>query len=416
MRTKSSKKNKAVIAASLISAVLLCMGAFFVFFTSVHNVSQNVSAPRDIYASESYLSQGSVFDAAHLSGTSPSVSADSAILIVADTAEVVYAKDPDRRMSMASTTKIMTAIVAIENGDVGRRVKIPKEAVGIEGSSIYLYEGECLTLEELLYAMMLESANDAATAIAIEVGGSVDGFAEMMNEKAAELGLENTHFENPHGLDGDGHYTTARELAMIAAYAMENEIFRKIVSTRKITIPLNGDEGTRLLINHNKLLRGYDGAIGIKTGYTKKSGRCLVSAAERDGLELIAVTLNAPNDWQDHSRMLDFGFSALESRVLCEENGFRYILPVVGGSCEYVMIENAGEVRVILPRDCGEVTETLMVARFLYAPVYKGQAVGKLVYSLDGQVIAECDVTVSHTVDRIIYKKVFFGAIRSLLE
>jgi D-alanyl-D-alanine carboxypeptidase len=232
-----------------------------------------------------------------VSGTpSPSVSARSAIVVEAETGRVIWAKNAHVSLPMASTTKIMTALVALENADPEKTVSIPPDAVGVEGSSVYLYEDERLRLEDLLYAMLLESANDAAAAIAIEVGGSIEGFSEMMNAKAEELGLERTSFANPHGLDDPEHYTTAAELARIAVAAMKNESFCNIVSTYKKTIPLNETEGVRLLINHNKMLSRYDGAVGIKTGYTKKSGRCLVSAAERDHVKLICVTLNAPDD------------------------------------------------------------------------------------------------------------------------
>ena len=173
----------------------------------------------------------------------------------------------------------------------------------MEGSSVYLAQDEVLTLKELLYALLLESANDAAVAIAMAVDGSVDAFADRMNRYAAQLGLKDTHFVNPHGLDDDAHYTTARELALITRAALENPDFREIVSTQKTVIPLRGSEGVRLLLNHNRLLREYDGCIGVKTGFTKKTGRCLVSAAERDGVMLIAVTLGAPDDWNDHRRV-----------------------------------------------------------------------------------------------------------------
>ena len=208
------------------------------------------------------------------------VSAESAILIEAKTGTALYEKKADERLPMASTTKIMTALVALELAPPETVVTVPREAVGTEGSSVYLFEGEQLTLEQLLYALLLASANDAAVAIACGTAGSVEAFAGKMNEKAASLGLRNTHFVNPHGLDDPDHYTSARDLAVIARAALEVPLIRKAVSTQKITIPHNAEDGVRLLVNHNKLLRTYDGAIGVKTGFTKRSGRCLVSAAE----------------------------------------------------------------------------------------------------------------------------------------
>ena len=346
----------------------------------------------------------------------PPVSAKSAVLIDADSGELLCSKNPDERMSMASTTKIMTALVAIEMGELDSEVTISREAVGVEGSSIYLYEGERLTLENLLYATLLESANDAATAVAIHVGGSVEGFAEMMNQKAAELGLKDTHFTNPHGLDDSEHYTTARELAKVAAAAMKNDTFREIVATHKKTIPLNETEGVRLLINHNKLLKNYDGAIGIKTGYTKKSGRCLVSAAERDGLNLICVTLSAPDDWQDHKALLDYGFSTYESRLLATPGEIKHILPVVGSDKSYVTLTNAGEIRVTLPRSAPAAECRIEVARFEYAPISEGELLGRVIYTVDGKVVATSPLLSSYSAGSLKHKISLWKRITLLFE
>jgi D-alanyl-D-alanine carboxypeptidase/D-alanyl-D-alanine carboxypeptidase (penicillin-binding protein 5/6) len=310
----------------------------------------------------------------------------------------------------------MTALVAIENCDVKTMVEVSPCAVGVEGSSIYLYEGEKLTLEDLLYAMLLESANDAAAAIAIAVGGSIEGFADLMNEKAAELGLENTHFTNPHGLDNDEHYTTARELAVIAGEALRNEVFREIVSTYKKDIPLNETEGVRLLINHNKLLKSYEGSVGVKTGYTKKSGRCLVSAAERDGLFLICVTLNAPDDWQDHSTILDYGFSLYESRILCLDGEYQHVMPIVGGDQDYVVLTNKGDVKVTLPRDAGEIKCSAEIFNFEYAPIYQGEVGGRLIYTQSGKTVATVPLYAKYTVERKNYKKNLWERFVSMLE
>lgn len=208
---------------------------------------------------------------------------------------------------MASTTKIMTAIVAIENMPTDYIVTVPKEAVNIEGSSIYLYEGEKITCLDLLYGLMLESGNDAAAAIAIAVGGTMERFVMLMNEKARELGLKNTHFANPHGLSCEDHYTSAADLARITDYALGNQLFAEIVSTKRYT----ACEGSRYYVNHNRLLFSYDGMIGVKTGYTIASGRCLVTAARRNGRTLIAVTLNDYYCSADHARMLDTGFAGI---------------------------------------------------------------------------------------------------------
>lgn len=344
-----------------------------------------------------------------------SVSAKSAILMDASTGQVLYQKDAFIRLPMASTTKIMTAVVALENADLEKEIEVSPKATGIEGSSIYLYPNEKITMESLLYALLLESANDAATAIAIAVAGSPEAFAQKMNEKAEEIGLKNTHFENPHGLDGKEHYTTAYDLAKLSAYALLHPQFAKICSTYKKNISLNGDEGVRALVNHNKMLHLYKGAIGVKTGFTKKSGRCLVSAAERDGLRLIAVTLNAPNDWSDHTDLLDFGFSRY-TRVTCAEKGAHKIsLPVVGGKVQSLTAVNAEELAVTLKKEHSAITCKIEANHFLYAPIRAGAVVGRVIFLCDGKEIASSDLVASETVD-IPSHRGFFSRIFSFLK
>lgn len=330
------------------------------------------------------------------------LSAESAVLIDASTGNVILSKNASERLPMASTTKIMTAVVALENSAPTDKVTIAKEAVGVEGSSVYLHEGELLTMEELLYAVLLSSANDAAAAIAIEIGGSIEGFAALMNAKAIELGLSNTHFENPHGLDREEHYTSASDLAMLSLYALKNETFKKIVSTYKTTIPLDGN-GTRVLINHNKLLRLYDGAIGVKTGFTKKSGRCLVSAAERDGLCLIAVTLNDPNDWNDHISMLDYGFESLHRVVVCERFSHMTAIPVAGGNEASIICTNKDAIELTLPKDISAESCSFRVSapHFLTAPIESGETIGELLCEYDGEIIGRSKLIASYAVDSV---------------
>ncbi len=308
------------------------------------------------------------------------VSARGAVLMEASSGEVIYGQNENARLSMASTTKIMTALVALESLPTDTVVIVSPDAVGVEGSSIYLVAGEELSLEDLLYALLLESANDAAAAIAIAVAGDIPAFAELMNRKAAALGLVDTHLVNPHGLDAEGHYTTAKELALITRAALENEDFRRIVATERRVIPLGGDTGARLLLNHNRLLTSYDGCIGVKTGYTKATGRCLVSAAEREGVTLIAVTLGAPDDWRDHAAMLDYGFEAYESLTLCEPGFYNSPLPLVGGAQVYVMAENRDALRVTLARNHGRVICEVERRRFDFAPVAADAMVGRLCF------------------------------------
>ena len=311
------------------------------------------------------------------------LSAQSCVLIDAASGQILYAHNANAPLPMASTTKIMTALCAVELADIHDVIVVDEQAVGVEGSSIYLKKGEKLTLLDLLYALLLASANDAAAAIAIGTAGSIETFAECMNEKAEELGLTNTAFENPHGLDAEHHYTTAHDLALIAKEALSYPILRTIVSTNKIRLAETNLNDERFLVNHNKLLRTYEGAIGVKTGYTKRSGRCLVSAAERDGLTLIAVTLNAPDDWQDHTRLLDAGFSAYESRLLCDNDSFRELVPVVGGKENYVVVRNEYAVRLTFPRDEIDVRSQVELPRFLYPTVKEGDVVGQLLFWAD---------------------------------
>ncbi len=385
MKKTSSEKSIYTRAVAMAMAVFLCLGGFFLF--SCGHATDSVDADQTQNSERTVFVKGEA-----VADNALSLSAHSAVLLEASSGEIIFSKNENERLPMASTTKIMTALVALDCCELSDVVSVSPDAVGVEGSSIYLSRGEKVTMEELLYAMLLESANDAAAAIAIEVGGSIEGFAEMMNKKAIEIGLADTHFENPHGLDGETHYTTAYELALITREALKNDTFKKIASTYKRTMPLNGGEGTRVLINHNKLLNSYDGAIGVKTGFTKKSGRCLVSAAERDGLTFIAVTLKAPDDWQDHTKMLDLGFSLYEARTLCDKGSFSYIMPLSGGEDDHVMLESTQRVTVILPKGENEIKCTVELPRFLTAPVNEGAVIGRLVFHLDGKEVAEAKI------------------------
>lgn len=316
----------------------------------------------------------------------PSVSAESAILIDADSGRVLHEKEPRKRMGMASTTKLMTALVALSLSDKDRVISIPPEAVGIEGSSVYLVEGERLTLEELIFALLLSSANDAATAIAVSLKGSAEAFADEMNRYARELGLTDTHFTNPHGLYDEEHYTTAADLSVIAAEALRNETVKRIIATKKATIPHDGVKDARLLVNHNKLLGSYKGAIGMKTGFTKKTGRCLVSAAERDGLTLICVTLNAPDDWRDHTALLDFGFDNYERQIFYAAGAFSYSLPLCDGQKDSVPLTNT-EPLALTVRKGADISALKVEAPFRFAigSVRRGSLFGSVTLYGDGQ-------------------------------
>lgn len=325
-----------------------------------------------------------------------SLSARSAVLIDGD-GHVLMAQNADTPLPMASTTKIMTALVALETMSLDSLIAIPAGAVGVEGSSIYLTPGEKLTLEELLYALMLESANDAAVAIAIAVAGSTDSFVDLMNKRAESLELQSTHFDNPHGLDSDTHQTTARELAIIAAEAFKNKDFCRIAGTYRQTIPMGGDGEARLLVNHNRLLRSYDGVIGGKTGFTKKSGRCLVTAAERDGLRLIAVTLSDPDDWRDHESMLDYGFAEYERVEICNERDCRFLVSLNNGEQRSIIVSNASAIRVTLPKSHGEITFFPSLPVNVTAPVRHGCMIGTVSWVCDGELIATTSLTAEYS-------------------
>lgn len=341
------------------------------------------------------------------------VSARSAALYVPETNVFLYSKNSEARMPMASTTKIMTALIALEECDFDEVVEIDSAAVGIEGSSAYLREGDICTLEELVYALLLQSANDAAVAIACHIDGSVEAFASRMNERALSLGLECTHFENPHGLDADEHYTTAEDLAKIAAAALNNTEFKKIVSTYKKSFVT--EERSRTYVNHNKLLKMYDGCIGVKTGFTRKSGRCLVGAAERDGLTFVSVTLDAPSDWQDHRRMLDFGYESLEKLSFANAGEYEYILPVLDGHASEVRVCNREAASLIRERGGADFESHVKLARFAVAPVREGDILGEVIFTIDGKAVARVDLVASETVKKKENGK-FFGRLASLFR
>lgn len=320
------------------------------------------------------------------------VSAEKALSMDAVSGRVLFEKNADSRSLIASTTKIMTALVVCEQCNVLDRMRIPREAVGIEGSSMYLREGEVLTLQELLYGLMLSSGNDAAVALAIYCGGTVEGFVERMNDKARVLGLNNTHFENPNGLDSPGHYSTARDLAKLASYAMENPVFYKTVSAKNVTV------GDRYLHNHNKLLWLVEGADGVKTGFTKAAGRALVSSATREDRRIIAVTLNDPNDWREHQAFLEEGFARFSVRRIVTAGERIGALEVAGGDGKTVEVLAAEHFDYALaPEEKPQVA--LPGAGFVYAPVAEGADAGFAYVLIQGKAVGKFPVVYGQTVE-----------------
>ncbi|MBQ1260217.1 MAG: D-alanyl-D-alanine carboxypeptidase [Clostridia bacterium] len=369
--------------SSTLVALVLVLSCMLIARGTPKKTTQSASPPAET---------GALLIRSQSNASLPSLSARSAAVIECTSGEIVFAKNEDERLPMASTTKIMTALTVISTCRLSDTVTVPKEACGIEGSSVYLREGECFTVEELLYALMLASANDAATALAIHAKGSVEAFAEEMNRQAEALGLSDTHFTNPHGLNDKDHYTTAKELAIISAHAVKNETFRKICSTKKTVIKRDSKESARLLTNHNKMLSLYDGAFGIKTGFTKISGRCLVSGAEKNGLSFIAVTLNAPDDWNDHKAMLDLSFSLYEKRVLLKKGELSITLPLVGSLQSSVLCTNTEDICVIVPRGLSDIERIVEIKRFEFSPIDKGEQVGRIIFKYKGKIIAQAAI------------------------
>lgn len=330
----------------------------------------------------------------------PEVSAQSAVVLTADTGTVLFEKDGHTPRPVASTTKIMTALLALEaaqeRGDP--LVDITQEMVAVEGSSMGLQAGDSISLTGLAAGMLLASGNDAANAAALYLDGSLESFAARMNQRAAALGMEDTHFVTPSGLDGEdaqglGHLSTAYDMALLARAALEDQAFRQLCSSPSLAVEFAEPVKRVTYTNHNKLLTQYQGCVGVKTGFTKEAGRCLVSAAERDGALLIAVTLNAPNDWEDHAALLDYGFTQVEPYQLAGGD-VRLTVPVVGSPVEVMSLRGSNGGEVTLPLGQGAQVERVVHApKFLYAPVEAGEQVGEICWYLEGQLLGSAPLT-----------------------
>ncbi len=316
-------------------------------------------------------------------------SAKAAVVIDGYSGEILYSQNCDKILPMASTTKIMTALLLCEmGGDLKTEIVTTREMVTVEGSSMGLQVGDRVTYHDLLYGMMLASGNDAANTVAIALGGSASGFVELMNKRAKQMGLKSTNFVTPSGLDAEGHQTTAYELALIAREALNNKAFAEAAASESATLCYGNPPYKRTLKNHNRLLKMYDDVVGVKTGFTKKSGRCLVSAAKKDGKFVIAVTLNDPNDWQDHRVLLDLGLS------LVSDQNFSAKEPSVS-----LALVNGKQIKLALPSATlsttsnAKVTYKINSPRFLYLPVYEGQKIGEIEYFLNNNSVCKKDIT-----------------------
>ena len=359
----------------IISVVLAAFMAFSAAFSAADALSTPVSAV----------------------GEEISVSAASAVLINADTGTVIWEKDAYRQRAMASTTKIMTALLTAEAGDLDKKFTVDSYAINVEGTSMGLRTGDIVTRRALLYGMLLPSGNDAANAAAVSVSGSMSAFAELMNRKAEELGLENTHFVNPSGLDAQGHYTTAYDLARLASAAMENPVFAEICRCSDAQVEYGNPPYLRWLANSNKMLWQYEGCIGVKTGFTDNARRCLVTAAERNGVRLICVTLNAPDDWADHRKLLDYGFEQVKPTEIVLPNPVD--LPVIGGEEQKVALVLQETVKLSLSeQESKAVSMELYTQPFLYAGFEAGSNAGSARIYLDGEFVREVPLVTAYSV------------------
>ncbi len=344
-----------------------------------------------------------------------SVSAKGAVIINGDSGEILWSQNCHEEFSMASTTKIMTALLLCENAPLDREIVVTEEMVKVEGSSMGLLPGDTVSYRALLYGMLLASGNDAANTTAIALSGSIEAFADLMNAKAEEIGMKNTHFVTPSGLDAAGHYSSAYDMALLARHALQNEEFRAACSSQYATLFYGNPPYRRTLKNHNKLLWNYEGTIGVKTGYTKKSGRCLVSAALRGEEYLIAVTLSDPNDWSDHTALLDYGFSLLSERVL---SGECFSVPLASGG--EIALSSAASKISLSDAEYGALEKKIYLPAFLYEGISAGETVGRIDYAVGDRVILSVPIVSSETIQKdkplgaaheIIYKfKMLFKA------
>ncbi len=314
----------------------------------------------------------------------PSVSAHSAALMVADTRELIYGKNEHEQCGMASTTKIMTALLTLECASPSKEITVTEQMAAVEGTSMGLLPGDKVTYHDLVYGMLLASGNDAANTAAISVAGNIEKFAKIMNSRAAEIGMANTNFVTPSGLDAENHYSTAYDMALLGCEAIENPEFRVACSSVNAKLCYGNEPYTRWLSNHNKLLKSFDGAFGIKTGFTKKSGRCLVSAAERDGVTLVCVTLNAPNDWSDHKSLLEYGFSLINKKQVTVGT---YNIKVYGSDKSNIPVGIGGSVSVTALCSQEGIESQILLKPYAVAPVKKGEILGEVQVKIGGRTV-----------------------------
>ncbi|QZY56831.1 D-alanyl-D-alanine carboxypeptidase family protein [Crassaminicella profunda] len=335
-------------------------------------------------------------------GQTLAISASSAIVMDVKTGRVLYKKNINERKPMASTTKIMTGLLGLEKCSLDKNVKVPKNAVGVEGSSIYLNYDENLKMKDLIYGLMLRSGNDAAVAIATHVSGSVEKFAQLMNERAKKLGAKNTNFVNPHGLHHKDHYTTAYDLALITREALMNPNFKEVVKTK---LWVADREGYKYFYNKNKTLKQFDGGDGVKTGYTKVAGRCLVTSATRNGVQLICVVLNDPNWFQDSYCLLDVAFDKYTPFSILKKDAVVKMIDVENGkkNCTGVVSKE----NIMLPlteEEKGKIRTVLEIKEICKAPIKRGQRFGKVKIYLEGDLLYTTDIIAREDIEEKDFK------------
>lgn len=321
------------------------------------------------------------------------ISAKAAVVMCGGSKQVLFEKNMNEKLPMASTTKIMTALITLEEAKKdNKEITINEKMVPVEGSTMGLKVGDKLTLYALAQGMLLISGNDAATSAAVAISGSSEEFAKKMNLKAKEIGMENTNFVTPSGLDDENHYSTAYDMAKLASFAMNNPDFEKITSSKSMNVEYSNPKKVCEFRNSNRLLRSYDGCIGVKTGFTKKSGRCLVTCAKRDNKEIICVTLSDPDDWQDHKTLLDYGFENCKSIIL-DENALPKV-QVVGGITDEIKVGLNDKKQITVDKNFNtcEIKTNINIPEFIYAPIKKGETVGYIEYKINDQKTIKSDI------------------------
>lgn len=331
-----------------------------------------------------------------------SLSAQAYVLYCVENDTVILQKNAVEKMRVASTTKIMTTLLALEHCEVDDPIVKFSETMIAEGSSMYLKVGDSVHLSDLATGMMMASGNDAANATALTISKSLEEFSVLMNKRVKEIGMENTNFVTPSGLDDENHYSTALDMAKLMSEALQNERFCEITKSKALSVEFLTPRKQVTYNNHNRLLSLYDYCIGGKTGYTKSAGRCLVSASRKDGVTLVAVTLNAPSDWDDHIKLYDYGFERYKAVENSDENE-TFTADVVGGVADSVKLHCKKTSNVVVENDdADKVTRTVYIPKFVYAPVVDGQYVGMIVYRLNDEIVSKTPLFASADINREI--------------